>query len=131
MTCCAHPVERHAYNGCADCACGVRWSEHPDRDSDTTPSAHPARIAELEHLRAEVKRLTALPRRSPRTPPLGKAPHECPICGSLEGDRTQMCRACMRAYEREAHTDGSVMEAISWAARRARAIAGSAAKRSR
>jgi len=32
--CCAHVVARHAYNGCADCGCGVRWSEHPDCEGD-------------------------------------------------------------------------------------------------
>lgn len=32
--CCPHPVGRHAYNGCADCACNVSWIEHPDRESD-------------------------------------------------------------------------------------------------
>jgi hypothetical protein len=34
MTCCHHPVTRHAYNGCADCGCNVRWTERPDRESD-------------------------------------------------------------------------------------------------
>jgi hypothetical protein len=37
--CCPHPVERHAYNGCANCGCSVRWPEHPDRDLDTSPEA--------------------------------------------------------------------------------------------
>jgi hypothetical protein len=37
MSCCPHPVERHAYNGCANCGCSVRWDEHPDRDKDTSP----------------------------------------------------------------------------------------------
>jgi hypothetical protein len=37
MPCCPHPVEHHAYNGCADCSCGARWSEHSDRDRDTSP----------------------------------------------------------------------------------------------
>jgi hypothetical protein len=34
VPCCPHPVARHAYNGCANCGCGVRWVEHPDRDRD-------------------------------------------------------------------------------------------------
>lgn len=54
MACCPHPVERHAYNGCASCGCSVTWSEHPQRDLDTTPEAHDARIAELERLRKTV-----------------------------------------------------------------------------
>lgn len=52
--CCPHPVERHAYNGCADCPCKVPWRRHPGRDSDTSPSAHDARICELQRLRADV-----------------------------------------------------------------------------
>lgn len=32
--CCPHPVTRHAYNGCANCGCAVRWIDHPDRDAD-------------------------------------------------------------------------------------------------
>lgn len=36
--CCSHPVERHAYNGCQNCGCGVRWDEHPDRELDTSTS---------------------------------------------------------------------------------------------
>lgn len=32
--CCPHPVERHAYNGCANCGCAVTWTEHPDRAKD-------------------------------------------------------------------------------------------------
>lgn len=42
--CCAHPLERHAYNGCADCGCCIRWSEHPDRDLDKSDSAQIARM---------------------------------------------------------------------------------------
>ena len=38
MSCCPHPVERHAYNGCAECGCGVRWDEHPDRALDASPA---------------------------------------------------------------------------------------------
>lgn len=37
--CCPHPVERHAYNGCANCGCGVQWTEHPDRDKDRSEAA--------------------------------------------------------------------------------------------
>lgn len=57
-----------------------------------------------------------------KTPPLREAPHECPVCGA-PGSRMHLCATCQRAYDREAHTDGSVFEAISWAARRARAHA--------
>lgn len=39
------------------------------------------------------------------------------------GNRTHLCASCQRAYDREAHDEGSVFEAISWAARRARAHA--------
>lgn len=42
--CCAHPVERHHYSGCADCACCLQWSEHPDRDLDDSDSAQIARM---------------------------------------------------------------------------------------
>jgi hypothetical protein len=31
-----------------------------------------------------------------------------------------MCKACGDAYDRSAHRDGSVMEAMAWAAARAR-----------
>ncbi len=36
--CCPHPVERHAYNGCAECGCIVMWCDHPDAWDDTTTS---------------------------------------------------------------------------------------------
>lgn len=43
----------------------------------------------------------------------------CEICG--QGERyTHMCRPCGDAYERKAHGVGDVIEAIVWAARRAR-----------
>ena len=41
--CCPHPVDRHAYNGCAECGCNVRWEQHPDRDRDQSPSARAER----------------------------------------------------------------------------------------
>lgn len=41
-TCCAHPVERHHYAGCADCGCGLQWKEHPDRDLDMSPAGRAA-----------------------------------------------------------------------------------------
>lgn len=37
--CCSHSVERHAYNGCADCVCCVTWGEHPDRARDISSGA--------------------------------------------------------------------------------------------
>ena len=45
--CCVHSVERHAYNGCADCGCGVLWTEHPDRDLDMSQAALDARAFRL------------------------------------------------------------------------------------
>lgn len=36
VRCCPHGVERHAYNGCANCSCSVRWPEHPDALLDPT-----------------------------------------------------------------------------------------------
>lgn len=42
----------------------------------------------------------------------------CAVCGT--GRRMWMCAACSRSYERSAHADGSVLEAMAWAARRAR-----------
>ncbi len=46
--CCSHPVERHAYNGCADCGCGLRWDEHPNRDMDTSYSCLAERFVLME-----------------------------------------------------------------------------------
>jgi len=43
--CCPHLVERHAYNGCADCGCAVRWIDHPDRDLDQSEAAREERLA--------------------------------------------------------------------------------------
>lgn len=43
--CCSHGVERHAYNGCADCFCAVRWTEHPRRSMDLSAPAIETRIA--------------------------------------------------------------------------------------
>jgi hypothetical protein len=54
--CCPHPVERHAYNGCAECGCCMRWDEHPDRDLDESEAARVERVG----LRAENARLTVL-----------------------------------------------------------------------
>jgi hypothetical protein len=45
----------------------------------------------------------------------------CSICGPRRGLR--MCRACSDSYERYAHNDGAVIEAMVWAARRARRFA--------
>ncbi len=44
----------------------------------------------------------------------------CGICGEKTVKPTQMCRACDDVYERDAHQDGSVLEAMLWAARRSR-----------
>ena len=43
--CCPHSVERHAYNGCANCGCAVRWDEHPDRDHDRSEAGIQALLA--------------------------------------------------------------------------------------
>lgn len=43
MRCCDHPVERHAYNGCANCGCAVRFG---------SPLAAPAVAAAPERGRA-------------------------------------------------------------------------------
>ena len=48
VKCCVHPVERHAYNGCANCGCSVRWDQHPDRDQDRSESAWDVLRAKLE-----------------------------------------------------------------------------------
>lgn len=42
----------------------------------------------------------------------------CPIC--VGGCDAQMCRSCARSYDRTAHREGTVMEAMRWAANRAR-----------
>lgn len=44
----------------------------------------------------------------------------CEICGMATNRPVKMCAQCGIAYDKEAHEDGSVMEAIVWAARRAR-----------
>lgn len=44
----------------------------------------------------------------------------CGICGELTNKPTRMCGDCGKSYERQAREDGSVMEAMLWAARRAR-----------
>ncbi len=44
--CCPCGVERHAYNGCADCRCPVAWNQHPRRDFDMTDAAEAARQAQ-------------------------------------------------------------------------------------
>ena len=46
---------------------------------------------------------------------------KCIICEETrESGQVMMCRACCRSYDRFAHQEGSVMEALAWAARRAR-----------
>lgn len=55
-------------------------------------------------------------RRTAKTfPPVG----DCAVCG-WRRKSSRMCNACSLAYERFAHDEGTVMEAIVWAARRAR-----------
>jgi hypothetical protein len=44
----------------------------------------------------------------------------CGICGEGTVNPTRMCRPCSDAYEESGNTDGSVMEAMLWAARRSR-----------
>jgi hypothetical protein len=50
----------------------------------------------------------------------GSAKH-CSICGTSR--RWVMCDDCVRLYERDAHNDDSVFEAMRWAAQRARLAA--------
>jgi hypothetical protein len=47
-------------------------------------------------------------------------PNRCEVCGEPRERPVRMCRACSRSYEANAHDDGCVLEAILWAARRAR-----------
>lgn len=47
-------------------------------------------------------------------------PNRCEICGEPTLEPIDMCRACERSYERDAHDVGDVMKALRWAARRAR-----------
>lgn len=47
-------------------------------------------------------------------------PNRCQICGEPFHRPIDMCLSCHRAYNRQAHDDGSVMFALVWAARRAR-----------
>lgn len=48
----------------------------------------------------------------------------CQICGSpRERIAAAMCDGCARSYDRMSHRDGSVMEAMVWAAGRARRAA--------
>ena len=44
----------------------------------------------------------------------------CPICRLRRAKRkSSMCDACGASYDRTAHRDGSVIEAMLWAAKRA------------
>lgn len=47
-------------------------------------------------------------------------PNHCEVCGEPTERWVAWCTACAKSYEKNAHNDGSVMEAIHWAARRAR-----------
>lgn len=47
-------------------------------------------------------------------------PNRCEVCGEPTEKPVNWCRACRSSYDRAAHQDGSCMEAILWAARRAR-----------
>lgn len=55
--CCQHPVERHAYNGCAECGCGVPWTKHPERDYDTSEGGLEANKAYRESLEKRIDEL--------------------------------------------------------------------------
>jgi hypothetical protein len=44
----------------------------------------------------------------------------CNICGEPTGKPTRMCADCTVSYDKHAHDDGSIIEVIGWAARRAR-----------
>jgi predicted nucleic acid-binding Zn-ribbon protein len=58
--CCPHTVERHAYNGCAECGCNVRWTEHPERDYDTSDAGLAANKAHRERLERRIDELSTL-----------------------------------------------------------------------
>jgi hypothetical protein len=45
--------------------------------------------------------------------------NRCPICGERRPGGL-MCSVCSRSYDRDAHQDGTVFEAMLWAAERAR-----------
>lgn len=47
-------------------------------------------------------------------------PNRCEVCGEPTERWVPWCKACRESYDRTAHQDGSVMEAIQWAARSAR-----------
>ncbi len=47
-------------------------------------------------------------------------PNRCEVCGEPQTRWVPMCRACQLSYDRTARDVGSVMEAILWAATRAR-----------
>jgi hypothetical protein len=47
-------------------------------------------------------------------------PNRCQICGEPTDSPVDMCRDCVRAYERQAHDCGEIMFALVWAARRSR-----------
>lgn len=49
--------------------------------------------------------------------------NDCDICGAPT-DRHGMCEACDRSYDRHAHDEGSVYEAMRWAANRAARLRG-------
>lgn len=44
----------------------------------------------------------------------------CLICRNPRKKSGDMCAPCAKSYDRTAHRDGSVMEAMVWAANRAR-----------
>jgi hypothetical protein len=50
----------------------------------------------------------------------GSRSRKCEICKLSLAGNGRMCGACSDNYERISHDDGSVLEAIIWAARRAR-----------
>ncbi len=44
----------------------------------------------------------------------------CGICGKPTSNAIRMCSDCSKSYAKQANEDGSVMEAMLWAARRSR-----------
>ena len=55
----------------------------------------------------------------------------CVICGEPYNGVNLMCGPCGRSYDRSAHDDGSVFEAMRWAALRARRFERKRAKAAR
>lgn len=99
VSCCPCAVERHAYNGCADCPCDVPWYEHPERDTDTTPSGHEARVAELQRLRADVAQANGTLSKIRDVLPAGPALYLWDVISDVVNDRDRLKSRCAELDE--------------------------------